>query len=161
MDGSMNGYFSFLLFLKIFLGLHPQHMEVPWQGSNQSCSRRPPSKPQQLGVQAVSATYTMAHGNARSLLTHWARPGTKLEPSWILIGFVTSEPQVELQWLGTWMDRWMDGWMNGWRNGEMYGCWMERWMEQWTGRVGHWIKHDWFLPYILSLPSPLSNLKER
>ena len=51
-------------------------------------------KPQQSGIQAASATYTTAHSNAKSL-THWERPGIELEPSWILAGFVTAEPQWE------------------------------------------------------------------
>ena len=38
-----------------------------------------------------------AHGNARSL-THWMRPGIKPEFSWILVRFVTAEPQWELPW---------------------------------------------------------------
>ena len=42
-----------------------------------------------------SVIYTTAHGNTRSL-TQWARPGMKLESSWILVGFVTTVPQGEL-----------------------------------------------------------------
>ena len=36
-----------------------------------------------------------AHGNARSL-THWEGPGIEPESSWILVGFVSAEPQGEL-----------------------------------------------------------------
>ena len=43
---------------------------------------------QQCGIQAVSATYTAACGKTRSL-THWARPGTELASSWIIVGFLT------------------------------------------------------------------------
>ena len=43
-----------------------------------------------------SATYTTAQGNAGSL-THRVRPGIKPVSSWILVGFVTTEPQRELQ----------------------------------------------------------------
>ena len=43
----------------------------------------------------MSATYTIAHHNARSL-THWARPGIKPASYWILVLFVTTEPQWEL-----------------------------------------------------------------
>ena len=50
---------------------------------------------QQCRIWAVSETYTTAHGNGRSL-THWARPGIELQSSWILVGFVTTEPQQEL-----------------------------------------------------------------
>ena len=35
----------------------------------------------------MSATYTTAHGNARSL-THWARPGIEPAISWFLVGFL-------------------------------------------------------------------------
>ena len=38
-------------------------------------------------VQAASATYTTAHGNAGSL-THLARPGIKPATSWFLVGFI-------------------------------------------------------------------------
>ena len=50
---------------------------------------------QQPGIWAASATYTIAHGNARSL-THWVRTGIKPESSRILIGFITAEPHWEL-----------------------------------------------------------------
>ena len=39
--------------------------------------------------------YTTAHSNAGSL-THWVRPGMEPASSWILVGFVTAEPQQEL-----------------------------------------------------------------
>ena len=56
----------------------------------------PMSQPQQYRIQAASVTYTTAHGNTSSL-THWVRPGVKPSSSWILVGFVTAEPQWELQ----------------------------------------------------------------
>ena len=43
----------------------------------------------------MSATYTTVHSNARSL-THRAGPGIELASSWILVGFVTTEPRQEL-----------------------------------------------------------------
>ena len=42
-------------------------------------------QPQQLGIQATSATYTAAHGHAGSL-THWVKPGIKPVSSWIQSG---------------------------------------------------------------------------
>ena len=51
----------------------------------------------------MSATYPTAHGNAGSL-THGARPGIEPASLWILVGFLTAEPQRELQgylWMGT------------------------------------------------------------
>ena len=53
-------------------------------------------QPQQLGIQAVSVTYTTAHSNARSL-THWGGPGNESSSSWMPVRFVTSEPEEELQ----------------------------------------------------------------
>ena len=53
-------------------------------------------QPQQWKIWAASGTYTTAHGNARSS-THWARPVIKPSFSWILSGFITVEPQRELQ----------------------------------------------------------------
>ena len=46
-------------------------------------------------IQATSVTYTRAHGNAGYLI-FWSRPGIEPTSSWILIGFLTSEPQWEL-----------------------------------------------------------------
>ena len=43
----------------------------------------------------MSVSYTTAHGNASSP-THGARPGIELSSSWILVGFITTEPQWEL-----------------------------------------------------------------
>ena len=40
--------------------------------------------------------YTTAHGNAGSL-THCTRPGIEPASAWILEGFITAEPQWELQ----------------------------------------------------------------
>ena len=42
-----------------------------------------------------SVTYTTAHDNARSL-THSARPGIEPTSSWILVRFISTEPQQEL-----------------------------------------------------------------
>ena len=72
-------FFCFGLF--VFLGLHRQHMEVPRLGVQS----------EQRQIRAASATYTTAHGNTGSL-THW-RPGIKPMSSWILVEFITTEPQ--------------------------------------------------------------------
>ena len=42
----------------------------------------------------MSATYTTAQGNTRSL-THWVRPG--IEPASILVGFISTAPQWTFQ----------------------------------------------------------------
>ena len=88
-------------FFSLFFGLHLWHMEVPRLGvkSYQSYSCRPMPQPQQHQIRAVSAAYTTAYGNARSL-THWARPGIEPASSWILVRFISAEPQRELlKWL--------------------------------------------------------------
>ena len=59
-------------------------------------------QPQQCQNQAMYATYTTAHGNARSL-THWARPEIKPTTSWVLVGLVnhcatTGTPLSAILW---------------------------------------------------------------
>ena len=66
------------------------------RGLNRSCSCQPTPEPQQLGIRAVSAAYTTAHGNARSL-THWTRPGIEPTTSWYLVGFISTLPRWEVQ----------------------------------------------------------------
>ena len=53
---------------------------------------------QQHQIRAASVTDTTAHSNARSL-TYRAGPGIQPASSWILVGFVTTEPQGELSFL--------------------------------------------------------------
>ena len=53
------------------------------------------------GIWAVSVTYTTDHSNTESL-THWLRPGMEPASSWILLGFVTTEPQWEL-YISLWL----------------------------------------------------------
>ena len=65
--------------INLFLWPHLEHMEVPRLGVELEVQLR--RAPQQHQIQASSATYTAAWGNARSL-THWARPGIK--PAWRL-----------------------------------------------------------------------------
>ena len=67
----------------------------PGYGLHRNCSCQSTPQPQQCQIQAASATYTIAHGNARSL-THWARPGIEPMSSWILVGFISTDPQQEL-----------------------------------------------------------------
>ena len=62
-------------------------MEVPRLGSNSSYSCQPTPQPQQWQIWAMSATYTIADGNARSL-THWGRPGIEPTSSWVLTGLL-------------------------------------------------------------------------
>ena len=77
-----NPLFTYL----VFLGLYPEHMEVPNEGSNQSYSHLPTPQLQQCRIWAASASYTTAHGNA-GRLTHWTKAGIKPVSSWILPGY--------------------------------------------------------------------------
>ena len=65
-------------------------------GSSQARGQiRAMPQPQQCRIRAMSVTYTMVHGNARPLI-HWVRSGIKPASSWVLVGFITTEPQWEL-----------------------------------------------------------------
>ena len=81
--------------LFFFLGPHLQHMKVPRLGVGSSCSCWPTPQPQQCRIPAASATYTTAHGKVRAL-THGARAVIEPKSSWILVCFITTEPQQEL-----------------------------------------------------------------
>ena len=71
--------FCFVLFCLVFLGPHLQCKDIP-----------------RLGVESELVTYTTAHGNTGSL-THEVRPGIKPTSLWLLVKFVTTESQRELQ----------------------------------------------------------------
>ena len=47
-------------------------------------------------IRAASMTSTTAQGNV-GYFTHWARPGIKRTPLWILVRFLSTEPQQVLQ----------------------------------------------------------------
>ena len=79
--------FFFFLSFCLFLSRSCSIWRVPGYRSHRSCSHWPTPEPQQRGIQAASATYTTAHGNARSL-THWARPGIEPAASRFVVGFV-------------------------------------------------------------------------
>ena len=83
------------LFILLFLWPLPQHMEVSRLGVEWSYSCWPTPQPWQCQIRVTSATYTTARGNVRSL-THWAGPGIEPATSWLLVGFVSAEPQWEL-----------------------------------------------------------------
>ena len=78
-----------------FLGPHPQRMEVPRLGVESELKLPADATARQHGIQAVPATYMTACSHSGSF-THRARPAIKLESSWILVGFITAEPQWEL-----------------------------------------------------------------
>ena len=74
-----------------FLGLHPQHMDVPRLGVE--LQLKLPSYATATAMPDLS--HVRAEGNARSP-THWVRPGIKPTSSWILVEFVSASPQWEL-----------------------------------------------------------------
>ena len=79
-----------------FLGLHLWHMEVPrgrgWISGLQLLTYATVTA---TPDPTASVTYTIAHGNLR-YLPCWARPRIEPTSSCILVGFVTTEPQREL-----------------------------------------------------------------
>ena len=78
-------FFGVVCLLACFSGLHPWHTQVPRLGVQSEL------RLQQRQIRALSATYTVAYGNAGSL-THWTGPGIEPTSSWILVEFVTDEP---------------------------------------------------------------------
>ena len=82
-------------FLFVSLELHPQHIEIPRLRVESELQLRHTPQPQQRQIQAVTVTYTAAQRNTGSL-AYWARPGFKPTSSWILGGFLTTEPQLKL-----------------------------------------------------------------
>ena len=89
-------FFFFFFFFLSFRSTPVVNGSFQAKGSNQSYSCQPMLQSQQCRVPAMSVTYTTTHGNVRSL-TQWSRPGIKPESSWILVRFITTEPQQELQ----------------------------------------------------------------
>ena len=88
-------YFYYLfIYLFVFSAPHP----MTYGGSQARGRIRATPQPQQRGIQAESATYTTAHSNAGSL-THWERQEIKPVSSWMLTGFVSTEPCWELPFL--------------------------------------------------------------
>ena len=91
-----------LVFCLFFLGggnwlfrAAPLVYESSWaRGQTGATAHWPIPQPQQRQIQVVSMTYTIAHGNTRSL-THWERPGIEPASSWILVGLITTEPPWE------------------------------------------------------------------
>ena len=84
------------LFFFFFLGLHPWHMEIPRLGVKLELQLQVSATATATWDEAASATYTTGHSNAGTL-THWVRPETKPLSSWILVSFITTEPQQKLR----------------------------------------------------------------
>ena len=71
-------------------------MEVPRLGAELELQLPAYTTATASQIQASSVIYTTAHGKFGSL-THGERPGIKPTFSWILVGFITTELQQELQ----------------------------------------------------------------
>ena len=69
--------------------------KFPGYGLNRSFSCQPTPQPWQRGIQLMSVTYITARCKDRSR-THWVGPGTKTTSSWLLVRFISTEPQGEL-----------------------------------------------------------------
>ena len=86
-------YLFIYLFICVFLGLHSRHMEIPRLGVKLELHLPAYTPLQQCRIQVVSVTYTTAHGNE---ILNPLGPRIEPESSWLLIGFVTADPQCEL-----------------------------------------------------------------
>ena len=84
----MMAFFFFFVFFGCTRGL----WKFLGSGWNPGHGSKPPPPPEQHRIQATSVANTIAHGNAGSL-THGASLGLKPSFSWILVGFVSAEPQ--------------------------------------------------------------------
>ena len=89
------GVFSFCFVLFVFLGPHLRHMEVPRLGVWLELLLPAYATASATPNPSCVCDLTTAHGKARSL-TYWARPGIKPETSWLLVGFVSTVPRLEL-----------------------------------------------------------------
>ena len=90
---------GFFFFGGVFLGPHPQHMEVPRLEIESELQLPTTATATAMPDPSHVSTYTSVHSSTGSL-THWVRPGIKPSSSWILVGFVTAERQWELLLLG-------------------------------------------------------------
>ena len=84
--------FFFFAFFRVTAMAYGSSQDRGWIGAVAAGLRHSHSS---VGIQAASANYTTVHGNTGSL-THWARKGIKPASSWILVGFVSTEPWWEL-----------------------------------------------------------------
>ena len=82
-------------FLFVFLGPHPQHMEVPRLGVISELHLLAYTTAIAMQNPSRICDYTTAQGDTRSP-NRWARPGIELASSWILVTFISAAPQWEL-----------------------------------------------------------------
>ena len=87
-------FFFFLSFF-VFLGPHPQHMEVPRLGIQSELQLPAYSRAAVMPDLSCICNPNQAHNNAGSL-THWARSGINPATSWFLVRLVSAVPRREL-----------------------------------------------------------------
>ena len=76
---------------------HPWHMEVPGLGVKLELQLPAIATVIAMATQDLSCICDLHHSSWQcQILNHWARPGIKIEPSWILVRFITNESQEEL-----------------------------------------------------------------
>ena len=96
---SLNFYFFLIIFILIFLLFRAKGVAYGgsqargWIGAAAARLRHSSARSEPR----LGPTYTTAHSNTGSL-SHWSRSGIQSTSSWILVGFVTTEPQWEICW---------------------------------------------------------------
>ena len=80
--------FNFFAFLE---GPYLWHMEVPRLGVTWELQLLVYTTATATGIWTVSVTYTTAQSST-GFITHWTGPGIESASSWILVGFITTEP---------------------------------------------------------------------
>ena len=83
----------------LFLGLHPQHIEVPRLGVKSELQL--PVYTTATATWDPSCICDLPHSSWQCWIPdqHCLRPGIKPASSWILVGFISAVPQWELQLL--------------------------------------------------------------
>ena len=85
------------IYLFIFRGILAAYESSQARGWIGAAVASLPPQPQQCRIWATSATYITAHSNTRSLLNPLSKTKDQTTSSWIWVGFVSAEPQWEVQ----------------------------------------------------------------
>ena len=94
--GVVSSFPCFVLFCFVFLGLQVQHMEVP--GLRIKSELQLPATA--TAIAGPSHICDLHHcSQQHQILAHWVGPGIKPTSSWILVRFISTEPQLELLFL--------------------------------------------------------------
>ena len=83
------------LFFFFFLGLHPQHMEVPRLGVESELQLQAYSTA--TAILDQSCVCNLYHNSWQCWILNRLSQGIRPTFSWILLGFISAEPQRELQ----------------------------------------------------------------